>query len=94
MMEDISDEFISYSRKDSAVVEKIFATINWRNIKDHPIDTTSVEDVYKLLGKGYTPQSYVDVQLGDKYFSEMTYNQAVYAIAQLKIGECYHNDMK
>jgi TPR repeat protein len=38
-----------------------FSAINWRNIKEHPIETTLVQDICKLLGKSYTATQKRDV---------------------------------
>ena len=32
-------------------LEFVFAGINWRNVSDHPIETTLVDDLLKLLGR-------------------------------------------
>ncbi|MBR0338873.1 MAG: TIR domain-containing protein [Alistipes sp.] len=34
----------------------VFAGVNWRNIKDHPIETTLVADILKLLGREPKPE--------------------------------------
>lgn len=34
-----------------AALRFVFAGVNWRNIKDHPIETTLVADILKLLGR-------------------------------------------
>ena len=34
----------------------VFAGVNWRNIKDHPVETTLVDDILKLLGREPKPE--------------------------------------
>jgi hypothetical protein len=41
-----------------------FSAINWRNIKEHPIETTLVQDICKLLRKSYTVTQKRDVTVG------------------------------
>jgi hypothetical protein len=45
--------YIIDGSKPPRVIRFTFSAINWRNIKEHPIETTLVQDVCKLLGKSY-----------------------------------------
>jgi tetratricopeptide (TPR) repeat protein len=82
-----------------------FASINWRNINQHPIEPTLIQDVCGLLGRTYIPQTSTTMspsemcQLGEKYYDENNYTEAVKwyskaaeqgdAKAQLYLGDCY-----
>jgi TPR repeat protein len=84
-----------------------FASINWRNIQDHPIEPTLVKDVCGLLGKTDIPQTSTTIpaneicQLGHKYYNEENYTEAANlyrkaadkgnSIAQFSLGVCYFN---
>jgi hypothetical protein len=84
-----------------------FASINWRNIKQHPIEPTLVKDVCGLLGKTDSPQASTTIpaneicQLGHKYYNEKNYTEAANlyrkaadkgnSIAQFSLGVCYFN---
>ena len=37
-------------------LEFVFAGVNWRNIKEHPIEKTLVPDILKLLGRETQPK--------------------------------------
>jgi hypothetical protein len=68
-----------------------FSAINWRNIKAHPIETTLVQDICKMLGKSFTvtvdnSNSAVNIEkknsqelfsLGYKCDKEKNYTEAV-----------------
>jgi TPR repeat protein len=87
-------------------IEFTFASINWRNIKQHPIEPTLVKDVCGLLGKTDIPQASTTKspskmwQLGEKAYNERNYAEAVKwyrkaaeqgdAWAQNCLGVCYY----
>jgi TPR repeat protein len=86
-----------------------FASINWRNIKQHPIEPTLVKDVCGLLGKTYIPQTSTTMspsemwQLGIKAHDEQNYAEAVkwfrkaaeqgQSEAQYNLGWCYYDGL-
>lgn len=80
----------------------IFSGINWRNTTDHPIDTTLIEDISRLLGRSVTTRAENSEELfrkGEEYYNNKNYADAVplllrsasmgNADAQALLGSCY-----
>lgn len=63
-------------------LELVFSSINWRNIKDHPIETELVDDIFRMLGRTRTIPKSIKVDIKPK------------KIEQVPIPHSKHNYMR
>lgn len=73
-------------------LEFVFAGINWRNMTDHPIDPTLVDDLLKMLGRKREKKVVDEVKVEPKAIPQLTeHEKYLLSLPDKEFEEFYQN---